>query len=152
MRSLLAVFAGGLVGTLLRLLIDLAVPHGDDDFPVSTLLINLVGAFALGLLTAWLWPRASASLKALLGPGLLGSFTTFSAVAVSLVALADAGEWVVGVVYLVATVALGLGAAWGGLRVGSIAGSPDWKTTSKRQPSGPISTFSARTWAWGFTP
>ena len=123
MRPLLAVFAGGLVGTLLRLLIDLAVPHGDDDFPVSTLLINLVGAFALGLLTAWLWPRASASLKALLGPGLLGSFTTFSAVAVSLVALADAGEWLVGVVYLVATVVLGLGAAWGGLRVGSIAGS-----------------------------
>jgi len=119
MRPLLAVFAGGLVGTLLRLLIDLAVPHGDGDFPVSTLLINLVGAFTLGLLTAWLWPRASASLKALLGPGLLGSFTTFSAVAVSLVALADAGEWVVGVVYLVATVALGLGAAWGGLRVGS---------------------------------
>ena len=123
MRPLLAVFAGGLVGTLLRLLIDLAVPHGDGDFPVSTLLINLVGAFTLGLLTAWLWPRASASLKALLGPGLLGSFTTFSAVAVSLVALADAGEWVVGVVYLVATVVLGLGAAWGGLRVGSIAGS-----------------------------
>jgi CrcB protein len=118
MRPLLAVFAGGLVGTTLRLLLDLLLPHGDDGFPVSTLLINIVGAFTLGLLTARLWPRASASLKALLGPGLLGSFTTYSAFAVSLVALADAAQWLLAAVYLVATIALGLAAAWAGLRLG----------------------------------
>ena len=124
MRSLPAVFLGGLAGTTLRLLIDLLVPHGDDGFPVSTLLINVVGAFALGLLTARLWPRASASLRALLGPGLLGSFTTYSAFAVSLVALADAAEWLLAAVYLVATIGLGLGAAWAGLHLGGTARSP----------------------------
>ena len=123
MRSLLAVFAGGLVGTLLRLLLDLWIPHGDSDFPISTLLINLVGAFSLGLLTARLWPRASAPLKALLGPGLLGSFTTFSAFAVSLVALADAAEWVLAALYLAATIVLGLVAAWAGLRAGGARGA-----------------------------
>jgi len=124
MRSLPAVFLGGLAGTTLRLLIDLLVPHSDDGFPVSTLLINVVGAFALGLLTARLWPRASASLRALLGPGLLGSFTTYSAFAVSLVALADAAEWLLAAVYLVATIGLGLGAAWAGLHLGGTARSP----------------------------
>ena len=124
MRSLPAVFLGGLAGTTLRLLIDLLVPHSDDGFPVSTLLINIVGAFALGLLTARLWPRASASLRALLGPGLLGSFTTYSAFAVSLVALADAAEWLLAAVYLVATIGLGLGAAWAGLHLGGAARSP----------------------------
>jgi len=124
MRSLPAVFLGGLAGTTLRLLIDLLVPHSDDGFPVSTLLINVVGAFALGLLTARLWPRASASLRALLGPGLLGSFTTYSAFAVSLVALADAAEWLLAAVHLVATIGLGLGAAWAGLRLGGAARSP----------------------------
>ena len=119
MRSLLAVFVGGLVGTLLRLLLDLAVPHGDGGLPVSTLIVNVVGAFALGLLTARLWPRASAPLRALLGPGLLGSFTTFSAVAVSLVALANAEEWLLAAAYLAMTVVLGLAAAWAGLRLGS---------------------------------
>ena len=119
MRSLLAVFVGGLVGTLLRLLLDLAVPHGDSDLPVSTLIVNVVGAFALGLLTARLWPRASGPLKALLGPGLLGSFTTFSAFAVSLVALADAEEWPLAAAYLALTIVLGLAAAWAGVRLGS---------------------------------
>jgi len=125
MRSLLAVFVGGLVGTLLRLLLDLWIPHGDSDFPISTLLINLVGAFSLGLLTARLWPRASAPLKALLGPGLLGSFTTFSAFAVSLVALADAAEWGLAALYLAATIVLGLVAAWAGLRAGGVRGAGD---------------------------
>ena len=114
-------FAGGLIGTLLRLSIDLLVPHGDTDFPVSTLLVNVAGSFALGLLAALLWPRASAALKALLGPGLLGTFTTFSAVAVSVVALASAGDWLLAAVYLAVTVVLGLAAAWAGLRAGTRA-------------------------------
>ena len=84
---------GGLVGTGLRLGIDALLPHADDAFPWSTLLINVVGSFALGVLVARVWPTAPAWLRAGLGAGLLGSFTTFSAVAVSLVALADAGEW-----------------------------------------------------------
>ncbi len=41
---------GGLVGTGLRLGIDALLPHGDDGFPLSTLLINVAGSFALGML------------------------------------------------------------------------------------------------------
>jgi CrcB protein len=56
--------------------------------------------------------------RAGLGAGLLGSFTTFSAVVVSLVSLTAAGSWMLALAYLVATLALGLGAAWLGIRVG----------------------------------
>ena len=118
-RSLLAVVVGGTLGTALRLTLDLVIPHADDGFPVSTLLINVSGAFALGLLVGRYWPTTRDWVKAGLGPGLLGSFTTYSAFAVSLVALASADEWMLAVGYLAATILLGFGAAWAGLRVGT---------------------------------
>ena len=118
LAELAAVVVGGAVGTALRITIDSALPHGDDAFPLSTLIINTIGAFVLGMLVARLWPTASSWLRAALGAGLLGSFTTFSAVAVSLVSLAAAGSWILAVSYLIATLALGLGAAWLGLRLG----------------------------------
>jgi CrcB protein len=116
--TVLAVLLGGIVGTGLRLTIDFAIPHGDDGFPVSTLVINVIGAFALGLLVARVWPTAPGWLKAGLGSGLLGSFTTFSALAVSLVTLAHSDEWMPALAYLLASLLLGLGAAWLGLRAG----------------------------------
>lgn len=112
---LLAVIVGALVGATLRLGIDALLPHTDEAFPWSTLLINVVGAFALGALVARVWPTAPDWLRAGLGAGLLGTFTTFSALAVSLVALADAGEWALALLYLVVTMAAGLAAAWAGI-------------------------------------
>ena len=117
-RELAAVLVGGVVGTGLRLAIDAAVPHADTAFPLSTLIINTVGAFVLGALVARLWATAPSWLKAGLGAGLLGSFTTFSAFAVSLVSLTTAGEWMPALGYLALTLALGLGAAWLGLSLG----------------------------------
>lgn len=122
--TIVAVLAGGLLGTGLRLAIDALVPHGADEFPWSTLLINVVGSFLLGLLVARLWPRASAWLRAGLGTGLLGSFTTFSALIASLLTLtASAGSPWLALGYLVATLILGFGAAALGLRFGRRPGA-----------------------------
>jgi fluoride exporter len=118
-RDLLAVLVGGAVGTAVRLGIDTAIPHGDAEFPVSTLVVNTVGAFALGLLVGRVWLAAPGWLRAGLGAGLLGSFTTFSALAVSLVSLTAAGFGMLALAYLAATLALGLAAAALGLRLGS---------------------------------
>ena len=128
MKPLFAVLVGGALGTGLRLSLDLLVPHGDTDFPVSTLIINVVGAFALGLLTARVWPTARPWVRAGLGPGLLGSFTTFSAFAVSLVSLAASDHWMPGALYLVTTIVLGFGAAWAGLRMAR------WRTAPVSAP------------------
>ncbi|MBU1589232.1 MAG: CrcB family protein [Actinobacteria bacterium] len=120
-RDLAAVVVGGLVGTGLRIAIDAALPHSDSTFPLSTLIINCVGAFVLGALVARLWRTAPSWLKAGLGVGVLGSFTTFSAFAVSLVSLTEAGEGMTALGYLALTLVLGLGAAWLGLALGSRA-------------------------------
>lgn len=98
-----AVLAGGALGTLLRLLVAEVV--GVTTFPVATLLVNLAGAYLLGRLAGSL-PDASPRVRAFLGAGVLGSFTTFSALAVDVVALGFRPLLLLA--YAVATVAGGL--------------------------------------------
>lgn len=119
MKPVLAVLIGGAVGTGLRLLVDLALPHGGAAFPLGTLLVNLAGSFALALLVGRLWPTAPDWLKAGLGPGLLGSFTTFSALAVSIVELTEAGAGWMAAAYVAASLVGGLALAALGLRLGT---------------------------------
>ena len=116
--SLLAVFVGGIVGTFARLLLDTVLPHSDTDFPTSTLLINVVGSAVLGFLVARVWPTAAPWLRAGLGTGVLGSFTTFSAVVVALVTLVEDGRMTHAALYLGLSLVLGFAAALGGLRLG----------------------------------
>lgn len=119
-RELTAVAAGGVIGTGLRLGLDTVIPHSDTGFPLSTLLVNILGSFALGAFVATLWRRASTPnwLKVGLGTGLVGSFTTFSSLIISLVAEAQHGLWMLAVLYLMLSLILGFGAALLGLSVG----------------------------------
>lgn len=126
MRELLAVFVGGMIGTALRYGADALIPHTNTTFPLSTLLVNVVGSFLLALLVARLWLRASAWLKAGLGTGLVGSFTTFSAIVVSITAQAAHGLWLLAIGYLILSLALGFGAAALGLRFGRRTAPIDW--------------------------
>lgn len=109
-----------MLGTGLRLSIDLAFPHEPDGFPWATLALNVVGSFLLAVLVATVWSRPGTPswLRAGLGAGVLGAFTTFSAVMVALVALTASGHWPIAVGYLTASVALGLAAATIGLMAG----------------------------------
>ena len=120
--TLVAVLLGGILGTGLRLATDAVLPHTDAQFPWSTLIINIVGSFALAVLVARVWPSAPAWLRSGLGTGLLGSFTTFSALIVSLFTLTQAGEPLLALVYLVVSLAGGLAAALLGLRLGQRLG------------------------------
>jgi CrcB protein len=119
-REVAAVAAGGVIGTGLRFTLDTVIPHTDTEFPLSTLIVNIVGSFVLGALVATLWRRAGTPnwLKMGLGTGTVGSFTTFSALIVSLVAEAHHGLWMLAVLYLVLSLLLGFGAALLGLSVG----------------------------------
>lgn len=113
--DLLLVAAGGALGAVLRLAVDTAAP--DTLFPWPTLSINVVGAFALGLLPALAVVRRSRRVALAVGPGLLGGFTTVSAWAGQVRELADAGHLVAAGCYLAATLAAGLGAAALGRRL-----------------------------------
>jgi fluoride exporter len=115
--NVLAVFIGGLLGAGLRIGIDALLPHPADAFPWPTLLINVAGSFVLGVLVARVWPVAPDWLRHGLGTGLLGTFTTFSAVVVSVLWLASTAP-LLAVAYLLASVAFGIAAAALGLRLG----------------------------------
>lgn len=132
---MLAVIVGGILGTGLRLSLDSALPHESHSFPVSTLLANTTGSLALGLVVGWLWPRAHAWLRAGLGTGLLGSFTTFSAIAVSVVGLTSTNHGALAATYLAVTLILGIAAAWAGLTAGRLLDATAIRRMAHRQPA-----------------
>lgn len=87
MISVLVVLAGGL-GAGARFLVDRALlARVRSTVPVATLLINVTGSFLLGALTRWALAGGPDVVVTVLGVGLLGGFTTFSAASLELVVL-----------------------------------------------------------------
>lgn len=105
--TVLLVAVGGSVGAAVRFLVGHRL---DRDLPVGTLLVNLVGSFLLGLLTAL---SLDQQLLALLGTGFCGGLTTYSAFAVQTRSLGRRGA-----LYAALTVLLALGACALGFWVG----------------------------------
>ncbi len=84
--------AGGL-GAWLRFTTDTHIRRRyQGPVPIGTLTINIVGSFLLALLTGILISHPSTPIKAIVGTGLLGGFTTFSTATVELVNLTEAEE------------------------------------------------------------
>jgi fluoride exporter len=108
-----AVSIGGFGGAEARYLLGLLFPEPAGSFPWTTLMINVAGSFMLGWLTAW-WSGGQQRrwLQTGLGPGFLGSFTTFSAVALTAVTEPD-----LFLPYLGGSVVLGLAAAAAGTAI-----------------------------------
>ena len=113
--DLLLVAAGGAAGAVARHGID--VVAGDTLFLWATLAINVVGAFALGVLPAIAALGRSHRWSLLLGPCLLGGFTTVSAWAGQVRELAAAGQAPLAGLHLAATLGAGLLAAALGQRL-----------------------------------
>ena len=110
----LAVGCGGFIGSVLRYLIGTATPP--SSYPLATLVINVVGSFALAALAA-LVLRGSMSegeLSLLLRVGLCGGFTTMSTFSLEVVDLASRGAWLGAVGYAVLTCTLCVAAAFAG--------------------------------------
>ena len=119
-HSLPIVFVGGILGTALRILLTEALPHG--AFAWGVLAANLAGAFLLGVLFERLQEQRlqRGGRWALWGPGFLGAFTTFSALQLEAVDAMRVGDWYHGVLYLLATIGLGVPLAAIGRRVGRL--------------------------------
>jgi CrcB protein len=106
---------GGALGALARWAVAAALPSYPAGWPWATLLVNLSGCLLLGVLLAVLaartpeasWPRP------FLAVGVLGGFTTYSAFAVEVVRLAEAGAVLAGA-YVVVSVVGGVAAVAAG--------------------------------------
>ncbi|ROR32151.1 fluoride efflux transporter CrcB [Inmirania thermothiophila] len=116
-----SVAAGGALGAVLRYAVSTAV-YGvlGRGFPWGTLVVNLLGSLAMGLLWVLLVERLASgpALRAFLTVGLLGAFTTFSTFAIETLSLAEEGAWLAAAANVVASVVLCLAAAAVGVWLG----------------------------------
>jgi len=114
-----AVWVGlaGMGGVLARYA--LSTPFHATTLPWVTVAINVVGSFALGMLVTA--PGLSAELRTALGVGFLGGFTTFSTFSVQVVLDVEAGEPGRALLYVGASVALGIASATAGYVLGRSA-------------------------------
>ena len=120
MHHLFLVMLGGAIGAGARHLVGrAALALWGPGFPVGTLFVNVVGGLAMGVLAGWLASRASGdeALRYLLGVGLLGGFTTFSAFSLETVLMIERGELMTALFYIIASVTLSIGALFAGLQV-----------------------------------
>lgn len=106
------VFIGGAIGGAIRLGLDGAFSADARSIPWDVVLINVIGSFALGFIAARIKPRRGHPWFPFVGPGLLGGFTTFSALAALQWTASTGTEIAVGVLTLTLAAAIA-SAAWG---------------------------------------
>jgi fluoride exporter len=118
-----AVALGGAIGAPLRYEVALHVASGSAGFPLSTFLINVSGAFVLGLLVTLVaerWPPTR-YVRPFFGTGVLGAYTTWSTFMVDSDELIKDGHGPMAILYITATLVAGLGAAVAGIRLARLA-------------------------------
>lgn len=119
MLRLLLVCAGGALGSGARYLVSTwAAKALGPDFPRGTLIVNVVGSFALAAVLASRWEGLSPELRLFLGAGVLGGFTTYSSFNFETLALLERGDAGLAAVNLGVTVGGCLLAGLAGLAVG----------------------------------
>jgi fluoride exporter len=102
---------GGFLGANLRYALGAwIVGRLGTGFPMQTLVINVSGSFAIGVLLVLLTERlvVDPAWRLLLVVGFLGGYTTFSSYTFEALALVEAGEWLAALGYVVGSNGLGL--------------------------------------------
>lgn len=125
LAATLNVALGGAAGAVLRYqsgraLTALIGPQAAAAFPWATLAVNVIGSMAMGLLAGWLARQGQAGGAAehwrlLIGVGLLGGFTTFSAFSLETALMVERREWLTAAGYALGSVVLSVAALFAGL-------------------------------------
>jgi CrcB protein len=121
----LHVAIGGAVGAVLRYQTGRAMTAwlgapAMSVFPWATLAVNALGSLLMGMLAGWLARHGnvgSEQLRLLLGVGLLGGFTTFSAFSLESALMIERGQAGLAALYIGGSVAAGVLALFAGLRI-----------------------------------
>ena len=113
-----AVAAGGAIGATGRYVVTvLSTRLLGHEFPWGTVIVNVVGSFAMGALITYLALKWSASqeARALLVTGVLGGFTTFSTFSLDFATLYERRHPIIAVIYALGSVGLGIIALFAGM-------------------------------------
>jgi CrcB protein len=124
MQRILLVLAGGALGTGFRYLLSSFIYFKvkEPTFPYANLIINVSGSFLIGLLAELFEARllVSPTTRVALLSGVLGGYTTFSSFAFETFSLLRDGQLGLAALNVSASVALGLGAVWLGIRLAQL--------------------------------
>ncbi len=118
--GLFLVALGGAIGSSARYGVNLVAPRVmGDGFPWATLIVNILGCFIMGLVTAFLRSKMpdDTNLRLFLTTGILGGFTTFSAFSLDFFGLMQRGEVPSAFGYALASVVFSLLAVMFGFKV-----------------------------------
>jgi CrcB protein len=116
LRRLLAIYAGGVLGALVRVGLAQATPHGPGGWPWGTFAANMAGALLLGYFIARLRDHPEDSLAhPFLTIGVCGTLTTFSTLQLELFEMVDGGHLGLATAYVGATLAAGYLCVRGGI-------------------------------------
>ncbi len=101
---------GGFAGSILRYLVGLLPLEASNGFPVKTLIINILGSFALGIIAAAAAKNSSIDPKIvlMLKVGVCGGFTTFSTFAYETQSLMQNGNTWLALSYALLSLVLGV--------------------------------------------
>lgn len=123
------VAVGGATGAVARYQLGRLVTHmtgPTNAFPWGTLSVNLIGSLMMGALLGWFARAALAAetaetMRLLIGVGLLGGFTTFSAFSAELVTMLHRGQMVDALIYGAVSLFAGMAALLAGLIIAQSA-------------------------------
>jgi len=107
-RKLAAIYAGGVLGALIRVGLAQAASTGPGQWPWATFAVNMAGALLLGYFFALFRDHPPEKLHhPLLGVGLCGTLTTFSTMQLELYEMVDGGRLGLAAGYAAVTIAAG---------------------------------------------
>ncbi|WP_055049157.1 fluoride efflux transporter CrcB [Devosia sp. A16] len=118
MNAYLLVGIGGALGALLRFGAQNSIGSLSNGFPIATLLINIVGSIAMGVLVGVLaktTPQYQNEIRLFVAVGIFGGFTTFSSFSLDAIVLIERGDILLAAVYIVGSVLLSLAGLWMGM-------------------------------------
>ena len=120
--TVLSVALGGAIGASLRFGVGVWTLRAfGPGFPVGTMLVNIVGSFAMGLAAVVMlhrFPGAWGAYAPFVMTGVLGGFTTFSAFSLDALNLIESGRMMNALIYILGSVALSIGGLFAGLTLG----------------------------------
>jgi CrcB protein len=126
MGRLLLVSAGGAVGTAARYLLSAALARAlGPALPYGTFAVNVIGSFLLGVIMhagGGEMTALSPTARLVLGTGLMGGFTTYSAFNYETLRFLETGAWGTAALYVAATLVVCLAAGALGMAAGRWAG------------------------------
>jgi CrcB protein len=120
MNAYLLVGIGGALGAMARYGTNTVIGSLANGFPTSTLVVNIVGSVAMGLLIGILartTPQYQNEIRLFVAVGVFGGFTTFSSFSLDAITLFERGDYLLATIYIVGSVLLALAGLMFGLWV-----------------------------------